>query len=321
MHNAILLLQKGIWHVLQSQFNPSNPGKGMEKLLNTGDNRLTLVKSTDAITTGSVIKNAKQNAKVLLILTGKTILPIITTRVEAQEEADQLNFINQLVIGAKEGAIEAITKQVGSNITNAILCTANGSNHKSVDNFTLFDVMQVAIDGAGRPSTNDVLEQLLKVINHTFDFCKKISINMELLQLNAAQMAKYGITIGVPQLMLTLLANIKTLTKSKYGHKFHSAMHAIRKKYTHNHVHDGASLQTILMELAGADGVRVPKDAPAPSAGTAHSVADSMSFLHSMMEGGDTNSEYTKSVYGATSTSESLEEECKPRRRDCNKDK
>jgi hypothetical protein len=37
-HNAILLLQKGIWRILQSQLNPSDPGKGMEKLLDTGDN-------------------------------------------------------------------------------------------------------------------------------------------------------------------------------------------------------------------------------------------------------------------------------------------
>ncbi len=141
-------------------------------------------------------------------MTGKTVLPIITTQAKAQEEANQLNVINQLVIGAKEGAIEAITKLVSSDITNAILCTANGSNHKSVEDFTLFNVMQVATDGADRPLTNDVLEQLLKVINHTFDFCKKISIIMELLQSNAAQMATYGITIGVPQLMHTLLANI-----------------------------------------------------------------------------------------------------------------
>ena len=88
MHDAILLLQKGIWRILQSQFNPSDPGKGMEKLLNTSDNRLTLVKLTDVITAGFMIKKAKQNAKVLLILTGKTVLPIITTQVEAQEEAD-----------------------------------------------------------------------------------------------------------------------------------------------------------------------------------------------------------------------------------------
>ncbi len=59
-HDAILLLQKGIRQVLQSQFNPSNPGKGTEKLLDTGDNRLTLVKSTDAITARSVIKKANK---------------------------------------------------------------------------------------------------------------------------------------------------------------------------------------------------------------------------------------------------------------------
>ncbi len=98
-------------------------------------------------------------------------------------------------------------------------------------------------------------------------------------------------------------------------------MHTICKKYTYNHVHNAASLQTILTELAGADGVRVLKDAPAPSTGTAHSVADLVSFLHSMMDGGDTNLEYTKSAYGTTSTSESLEEERKPRGCNHNKDK
>jgi hypothetical protein len=38
--------------------------------------------------------------------------------------------------------------------------------------------------------------------------------------------------------MLILLANIKTATKSNNGREFCSAMHAIRKKYTYNHVHD-----------------------------------------------------------------------------------
>jgi hypothetical protein len=131
-----------------------------------------------------------------------------------------LNVINQSVIGAKEGAVEAVSKLVGSDVTNAILRMADGSDHKNIDNFMLYNVMKVAIDGADRPSTNDVLEQLLKVINHTFNFCKKVSVNMELMQLNAAQMATYGIVIGIPQLMLTLLANIETATKSDYGREF-----------------------------------------------------------------------------------------------------
>jgi hypothetical protein len=57
-HNAILLLQKGIQRILVSQFNLSNLGKGMEILLDNGDNLLMLLKLTNAITAGSVIKAA-----------------------------------------------------------------------------------------------------------------------------------------------------------------------------------------------------------------------------------------------------------------------
>jgi hypothetical protein len=53
-------LQKGIQHVLISQFNLSNLSKGMEKLLDNSHNLLTMVKSTDAITASSVIKAAKK---------------------------------------------------------------------------------------------------------------------------------------------------------------------------------------------------------------------------------------------------------------------
>jgi hypothetical protein len=60
MHDAILIFQKGIRHVLIS--NPSNPGKGMEKLLNDGNNLLTLVKSTDVITASYVMKKGKEQS-------------------------------------------------------------------------------------------------------------------------------------------------------------------------------------------------------------------------------------------------------------------
>ncbi len=56
-------------------------------------------------------------------------------------------MINQLVIGAKEGVVKAMTKSVGSDITDAVLQTADGSNHKSIDNYTLFAVMAAVIDG------------------------------------------------------------------------------------------------------------------------------------------------------------------------------
>jgi len=83
----------------------------------------------------------------------------------------------------------------------------------------------------------------------------------------------------------------------------------------------GEVLQTILTELAGADGVRTLRDAPAPNAGTAHSVADSVSFLKSMMLNSDTESDYTESAYGASSDSGSSEEQRKPHKREHKKPK
>ncbi len=74
--------------MLISQFNPSNPGKGMENLLNDGDNLLTLVKSTDGIIASYVVKEAKTRTDKLTASTGKIILPPITVHVKAQEEAD-----------------------------------------------------------------------------------------------------------------------------------------------------------------------------------------------------------------------------------------
>ena len=121
--------------------------------------------------------------------------------------------------------------------------------------------------------------------------------------------------------MLTLLANIKTATKSNYGREFCSAMHAIRKKHAYNNVHDVTLFQTILTELVGADGVRALRDAPAPKAATAHSVTNLVSFLNSMMLNSDTNSEYTESAYGASSNSGSSKEQRKYREREHKKPK
>ncbi len=164
--------------------------------------------------------------------------------------------------------VEAITKLVSSDVM------ASGSNHKRIDDFTLFEVMKSAINGAIQSSRNNVLEQLLEVNNHNFNFHKKICVIMELMQSNTAQMATYGIVNGIPKLTLTLLATIETATKSDYSHEFCLAMHAICKKYTYNHVHDATLLQFILKELVGADGIRILKDAPAMGTGTAHLVTE-----------------------------------------------
>jgi hypothetical protein len=97
-----------------------------------------------------------------------------------------MSSINWSSAPKKVSVVETITKFVGSDVTNAILRTANGSDHNSINDFMLFKVIKSAINGADQPSTNNVVEQLLKVINHNFDFCKKVSVNMELMQSNTA---------------------------------------------------------------------------------------------------------------------------------------
>jgi hypothetical protein len=84
------------------------------------------------------------------------------------------------------------------------------------------------------------------------------------------------------------------------------------KKNMYNHVHNVTLLQDIMKELAGADGVRELKDAPAPGTGTAHSVVDSVSYLSAMMDV-DTDTDYSESACAATSNSKSYKETCKPR--------
>ncbi len=134
---------------------------------------------------------------------------------------------------------------------------------------------------------------------------------MELMQLNAARMATYGIAISIPQLILTLIANIENATKAKYGREFQLAMQAICKEYTYNHVHDATSLQDIMKELAGTDGVHELKDAPAPGTDTVHSVANLVSYLSGMMDA-DTDMDDLESAYAATSNSELYKETRKP---------
>jgi hypothetical protein len=80
----------------------------------------------------------------------------------------------------------------------------------------------------------------------------------------------------------------------------------------YNHVHDATLLQDIMKELAGADGVRKLKDAPAPGTGTVHSVADSVSYLQAMMDA-DTDTDYSESAYAVTSISNLSKETRKPR--------
>jgi hypothetical protein len=115
------------------------------------------------------------------VKTGTIIVPEFTLQADAQHEANQRNIINLALIGSKEGMVESLTTLVGMDITDSMVCRANGE-YKYLDEYTLHELIHATIDRANRPPATDILTQLNHVINYVFDFRKKISANMEGMQ-------------------------------------------------------------------------------------------------------------------------------------------
>jgi hypothetical protein len=123
----------------------------MEKLLisstATPPSLLSRIRSIDAATITSILHESRDIAEAQSTAQ-LPVLPTITAHADAQDEADRINMVNQAVIGAKEGAMEAITEKVGSDITDAILRTADVTNYRSIDDYELHNLVNAAIQGA-----------------------------------------------------------------------------------------------------------------------------------------------------------------------------
>jgi hypothetical protein len=236
-----------------------------------------------------------------------------STAALTQDKANCLNLTHQTVIGAKELATEDITMKVGTDVTNAVLNTGNGSDFKSINDWQLEDVLTTIVQGAHSPNTANILKQLLHIIQFTFDFCQEVSANMNLLHSKAGRMHSYGVTIDDIQLALLLLANIALATSENWGQEFCPTIQTIHRRYAYNYVHDTASITDMLCELASADGIRKLNDVPVPS-GTDNTVTDHVSLfmqllLQQVMESKAETNDYTSAVYSEISSS--VETPCK----------
>ena len=112
--------------------------------------------------------------------------------------------------------VEALSTFVGTCIINAVQQRAKGG-YKGPNKYTLQELLNAAINGANCPPATDFLTQLLEAINFVFDFRKKISANMEGMQAITARMKTYGIEVSTPQIVLTLMANIKVAAQEDFG--------------------------------------------------------------------------------------------------------
>ena len=144
-HDAAEKAITAIESYLRACFNSSQSGQGMFALAERATNSLTSIKSTDCITTDSILHDATIEARA----TSGKIDAIQTkfTRSEARDEADSQNYSIQATTGTKEGVADGITQLVGSAITDQILKNVDGTP-KTVDEYSLWELFQAIRDGA-----------------------------------------------------------------------------------------------------------------------------------------------------------------------------
>ena len=214
-HDYIITFVDALGQVLKTSYNPSDLGNGMMKLIDSSTgvplSEISTIKSNYVATITTFLAASTCEAATVTAVLGPgaaRIAPTITTRTEAQDEANRLNLNCQGVIGAKEGSATAITYKVGSDVSNIVLRTVNGDYFKVIDDYKLHKIVSAEITGADRPATNTVLEQLADVLGYAFNFQQKVNTSMELLRARVARMQSYGITVDDSQLTLVLLANI-----------------------------------------------------------------------------------------------------------------
>jgi hypothetical protein len=187
------------------------------------------------ISADSVINKAKKEAMTATAAVkkkdkaAKDVEPTITKREEAKREAKRQNITNQTIVGTKEGIIEILKRLVGGNILDTVTKTADASRDKSIDDYKLHDVFQIAYNNAVRPEVDNVLEMLTEMYQYNFDFRKPIKHSMAQLKTMATRLKPFGIKPAEPELALILLANIHHAKEQDWGQEFCAAMAAIRK--------------------------------------------------------------------------------------------
>ena len=257
-------------------YNDTQPGEGMRKLADDGDNSLTVIKSTDRVTAESVLLEAKKAAATLKRQTNVDEKPRFETRAEAKVEADDRNYAIQATIGTKEGAAEAITTIVGSDITDNVLRHTDGSP-KGVDEYRLAALFHAVAIAAKRPTEKEMVALKVGTLQFQFDWRKSFQINMEQLRATVNKITSYRLSFDNNDTALVVLSNIHEATQHHYGRDFRETLRSLRQTYRYDFQHNNTSIADIMAQLTAADSLRDPADAPAPE--SARAVTDSMALL------------------------------------------
>ena len=287
-HDDATGLVIGLGRSLTGTCNPTAEGRGMKDLLRSSadasnPSALAAIKSTDTETAKTILaKSAAEAAEEQAASsTPETAITAeITTRADAVDAADRANILIQAVIGAKEGATNAIVAKIGSGITDAVLLTSDGVHHKSVDEYEKFELVNAIIQAAVRPQIANIRRKFVAYATTEFDFRKLFAHNAAGLRTSAAKLSSYGILLSDNTLAAIILAEADQAAREPFGREIESAMDHIRALYAYDFAHDAASVVVILRELASADAVRDLTLAPAPSTAGATGHAAATTNVH-----------------------------------------
>jgi hypothetical protein len=123
----------------KEMFNPLDKTNGMSKLFDKATNDINSITTQDVYDWRDIIDKSKKEAKEKTnrSKSGTVYVPDITSRSDAQEEADRLNQFNQAVLGVKEGFKEAICKASGTDALTSVIQQADGQA-KIIDDLSRF---------------------------------------------------------------------------------------------------------------------------------------------------------------------------------------
>ena len=145
--------------------------------------------------------------------------------------ADRANILVQAVIGAKEGATDAIVAKVGARITDAVLRTSDGVQLKSVDEYELYELINAIMQAAARTQIAAIRQKFVAYTNTAFDFRKFFPHNVAALRPAAAKLSAYGIVAHDNQLAIIILAEADRAAREPFGRDIEAAMDRILLSY------------------------------------------------------------------------------------------
>ena len=96
---------------------------------------------------------------------------------------------------------------MGAAITNPILCTADGTDFRMIDAYSIADLLTAVIDGAERLEAANIRRQFISLATRNFDFRERIATNVEPFATLAAKSKLYSIKVHDSVKAAVLLVN------------------------------------------------------------------------------------------------------------------